>query len=117
MAKNAQFTKWNIQFFSRGYIPASQYLFHGTLRLSLLSSPIEIYATIGLWIFVSEKEIYVTIVLGYLCWKTTLGPSQGMIQRGWADTPNLLEKTKSTFKCIAKIHASECKANVIENYF
>ena len=40
-----------------------------------------------------------------------------MIQSGWADTPNLLEKTKSTFKCIATIHALECKASFIENYF
>ena len=52
--------------------------------------------------------------LGYLCWKTTLGPSHGMIQKRWADTPNLLE---STFKFIAQIHALECKANFIDNYF
>ena len=74
------------------------------------------YSTIGLGIFVSEKEIYVTIVLGIFVLETTLGPSQGMIQRGWADTPNLLKQTKFTFKFIAKIHALECKANFIENY-
>ena len=64
MAQIAQFAKWNIHIFPGGYTLASLYLFHGSLRIGLLSSPIEIYATIGLGIFVSEKEIYVTIVLG-----------------------------------------------------
>ena len=50
--------------FSEGYNLASLYVFHGALSLDLLSSPIEIYATIGLGIFVSGKEIYVAIVLG-----------------------------------------------------
>ena len=100
--------------FSGGYTPASQYLFHGALRLGFLSSPIEIYAVIGFVIFVSEKEIYVTVVLGIFVFsKTALGPSQGMIERGWADTLNLLEETKCTFKYIAKIYSLECKANFI----
>ena len=49
--------------FFRGYTPASLYMFHGAFRLGLLSSPIEMYATIGLRIFVLGKEMYVTIIL------------------------------------------------------
>ena len=63
MTQNAQFAKWKIHIF-RGYTSASLYLFHSALRLALLSSPIEMYATIGLGISVSSKEMYVTIVLG-----------------------------------------------------
>ena len=53
--------------------------------------------------------------MGYLCWKTTLGPSERRIHRGWTDIPHRLEK--AIFKCIAKIQALECKANYINKYF
>ena len=102
------------------------------------------YVTIGLGMLVSENEIYVGDVgvgkrnLCYyrtwdvgvgkrnLCYYSTchicvgklhLGPFQGMIQRNGRMHPTYLKKTKSTFKCIAKIHALECKANFIEHYF
>ena len=97
--------------FSGGYTPYL-YLVLSALRLGLPSSPIELYVSIGLGISVSETKFMLPYVLGYLCWKTKLGPSQGLIQRGWVDTPNLLEKSKSTFKCVAKIHALECKINL-----
>ena len=63
MAQNAQFVN-GIYIFSGGHSALSLYLFHGALRLGLLSSSIEIYATTRLGIFVSGKEIYVTIILG-----------------------------------------------------
>ena len=85
--------------------------------VGFLSSPMELYATIGLVILCSEKKFMSQQYLGYLCWKTTLGPSHGMIHRGWADTPNLLETTKFTLKYIAKIHALECIANFIATSF
>ena len=50
--------------FSEEYTPATLCLFCGALRLGLPSSPIEICVTIGLGIYVSGKEIDVTIVLG-----------------------------------------------------
>ena len=54
MAQNAQFTKWKIKMFP-GIHPASLYLLHDALRLGLLSSPIDIYVTIVLGIFVLEN--------------------------------------------------------------
>ena len=105
MAENAQFTKWNIKF-CQGILYLNLVLV--ALRLGLPSSPIEIYVTIGLGLSVSENEIYVTLVLRIFVWENctwpiarndpeemcgytqpTLGPSQGMIQRRCADTPNL----------------------------
>ena len=74
------------------YTPVYLYLVLGGLRLGLPSSPIEIYVPIGLGISVSENEIYVTILLGIFVLKNCSWPFQGMIYRGWADTPNLLEK-------------------------
>ena len=62
MTQNAQFAQWLN--FSGGYIPVSLYLFHDALRFGLPSSPMEIYVTIGLEIFVPGKEIYVIIVIG-----------------------------------------------------
>ena len=104
--------------FSGGYTPASLYVFHGAFCLGLLSSLIEIYATIGLGIFVLGKEIYVTIVLGKLVFENYIWFIPRRIQRGWADTPHRFErKNKATVNCIAKIHALECKANLINYYF
>ena len=119
MAQNAQFAKWNLQIVSGGYTPAaSLYLFHGALRLGLLSSSIEMYATIGLGIFVSKKEIYVTIVFGIFVLKNCTWPLHQEWFRGDGRIhPIYFKKIKSTFKYIAKIHALECKANLIENYF
>ena len=81
------------------------------------SSLVQIYVTIGLDISVSETESYVIIVLGIFdlenyTWPLPRNDPEAR-QREWADTPNLLEKTKSTFKCIAKIHSLECKSNFI----
>ena len=70
MAQNEKFHLQNEIYIFFG----SLYLFDGAFRLGLLSSPIEIYATIGLWIFVSEKEIYVTIVLGIFVLGNYTGP-------------------------------------------
>ena len=44
-----------IYHFFRGYTPVSLYLVLGALRLGLSSSPIEIYVSIGLGIFVLEN--------------------------------------------------------------
>ena len=92
-----------------GDTPNILYLFH-----SAIPSPIQIYAIIGLGIFVSEKEMYVTIVrqLGIFVLKNYTWPLPRSDPEGWADTSKILKKTKSTFKCIAKLHA-----NFIENYF
>ena len=96
--------------FYRGYPPASLYLFHGALCLDLLSSPIEIYVTIGLGIFMSGKEMYVTIVLGIFVLENYSCP----LPRN--DPEGMGGYTPPTVKCIAKIHALECKANFIEHY-
>ena len=55
MAQNAQFAKWNIQINPGDTPPASLNLLHGALRFGLLLSPIEIYTTIVLVIFVLEN--------------------------------------------------------------
>ena len=80
--------------FSRGCTPppASLYLLHGALRLGVLSSPIEMYATIGPGIFALEKEIYVTIVFGIFVLENYNWPLPRNDPEGMADTPNLLEK-------------------------
>ena len=51
-------------------------------------SPIQIYVTIRLGISVSKNEIYVTIVLEIFVFENYILPSQGQIQRVWADTPH-----------------------------
>ena len=76
---------------------------HGALRLGLLSSPIEIYATIGLGIFVPEKEIYVTIVglLGVFVLENFTWPLPRNDPKGMGGyTQPTSTKTKSIFKCI-----------------
>ena len=74
--------------FLRGYTLASLYLFHGALRLDLLSSPIEIYVIIGLGIFVLENYT----------WLLPRNDPEGMGRY----TQPILKKTKSTFKLLQK---------------
>ena len=105
-----------------GIHPISLHLVIGTLCFSLPSSQIEMHVTIGLGISVSENKIYITkfMYVGYLFENYTCptpSPFQGRIQRGWANTHTDVEKNKATFKCIAIIHALQCKANFINNYF
>ena len=66
----------------------------------------------------SEKEICVTITLGIFVLENYTWPLPSNDPDGMGGyTQPTWKKTKSTFKCIAKIHALECKANFIENYF
>ena len=54
----------------------------------------------------------------YLLWKITLDLSQKRIQRRLTDLPHRLgKKNKATFIYNVSIHAVECKANFINNYF
>ena len=112
MTENAQFAKQNIHIFPWIH-PVSLYFVFGAWRLGLPSSPIEIY-DLG---YLSRKSKF--ILLQHLLYflENYTWPLPRKIQRRWAVTPNLLEKTKSTFKCIAKIHALEYKANFIEIFF
>ena len=63
-----------------------------------------------LGIFVSKKEIYDTIVLGISVLENYTSPLPGTDPEGLGGyTQPTWKKTKSTFKCIAKIHALESK--------
>ena len=117
MTQNARFSKWNIQIILGIH---SRISILGYLRFEprppLVANRKLCYCRT--WDICGGNEIYVTIVFfGYLCLKTTPGTSQGMIQSGRTDKPNLLHKNSLPLKVIAKIHSLECKANFIDNYF
>ena len=71
-------------------------------------------------------EIYVTIGKRNLCyygnWDICVGKLHLAPPKEWSRGDGrihqtYLNKTKSAFKCIPQIHALECKANFIDNYF
>ena len=68
------------------------------------------------WDICVGKRIYVTILLGIFSWKTALGPFQVMIQRGCADTLNLLEKINLPLKESQKSRI-RMQSQFIDNYF
>ena len=90
-------------------------LWRFTPRLSLIAN--RNFAAIEPGIFATENGMYVTIVLGIFVLENYNWPFPMNDPVWWADTPNLLEKTKSTVLRVAKIHTLQCKENFIENHF
>ena len=108
MAQNAQFANLNINLFPGDTPPYAS-------RLGLCSSPV----TIELDISVSENDIYVTIELGIFVLENIhlAHPKDRPGGDGGYTPTDLKRKIKATLKCIAKIHALQCKANFINTYF
>ena len=79
------------------------------------SSPIEMYVTIGLGTSVSENYFF-TIVLGIFVYENYTWPFPKNDPEGRINATSL-KQTKSTVKCIEKIHALEYKSNFIDTYF